>query len=188
HGIKLNANNYWYLDGTAGVAKIGDASAYLSYDAGALTMKGGSITSGSFSTTDGTTSVTISPSAVSGAGIKVSKGSAFAQIGLSGDWPSVYLASGGGGTPSVLLTPGEVTVGDSVYGTLTKNQLSLSGLIFNTTNLGIGNVVKTSGGGFLRFGTSKDNEDASHTHQYVNGYKIVVGTGSSTDTIYFSTT
>ena len=184
-GIFINTNNYWY--GT-GALKIGDASAYLSYNAGALTMEGGSITSGSFSTTDGTTSVNISPSAVGGAGVKVSKGDAFAQIGLSGSWPSVWIRSGGGGKPTVLLTPGQVTVGDSVYATLEKDKLSLSGLVFNTTNLGTGNVVKTAGGGFLRFGTSKDNEDASHTHQYVNGYKIVVGTGSSTDTIYFSTT
>jgi hypothetical protein len=187
HGIKLNANNYWYLDGTAGVAKIGDASAYLSYNAGALTMEGGSITSGSFSTTDGTTSVTISPSAVGGAGVKVSKGDAFAQIGLSGSWPSVFVRSGSTGQPSALLTPGQVTVGDSVYATLTKNSLSLSGLLFNTTNLGTGSVVKTSGGGFLRFGTYVENEDASHTHSKISGYTVVVGTGSDPDTIYLST-
>jgi len=183
-GIFINTNNFWY---DSGALKIGDASAYLSYDAGALTMKGGSITSGSFSTTDGTTSVNISPSAVGGAGVKVSKGNAFAQIGLSGSWPSVFVREGGTGTPSALLTPGQVTVGDTAYATLTKTQLSLSGLVFNTTNLGTGSVVKTSGGGFLRFGASVDNEDASHKHNKISGYTVVIGTGSDPNTIYLST-
>jgi len=185
NGLFINSNNYWY---GSGALKIGETNVYLSYASGALSMVGGSISAGSFSTTDGTTSVDISPTAVSGAGVKVSKGDAFAQIGLSGSWPSVFVRQGGTGTPSALLTPGQVTVGDTSYATLQKDQLSLSGLVFNTTNLGTGNVVKTSGGGFLRFGTTVENEDGSHKHNKISGYTVVIGTGSDANTIYFSTT
>ena len=61
------------------------------------------------------------------------------------------------------------------------------GIASITPNLGTGSVVKTSGGGFLRFGTSVENEDASHTHSKISGYTVVVGTGSDPDTIYLST-
>lgn len=179
-GVYIDANNYWYDTGSI---KIGGSTKYLSYSSGNLSMVGGA-----FSASDGTTTVNVSSSAAGSAGISVTKGSAFAQIGLSGDWPSVFLRSGATGQPSVLLTPGQITVGDSVYAILEKDQLSLSGLVFNTTNLGTGNVVKTSGGGFLRFGTTVDNEDGSHKHNKISGYTVVIGTGSDSNTIYISTT
>lgn len=31
HGVKINAHNYWYLDGTSGVFKVGDEDNYMSY-------------------------------------------------------------------------------------------------------------------------------------------------------------
>jgi hypothetical protein len=197
HGIKLNANNYWYLDGTAGVAKIGDASAYLSYDAGALTMVGGSITSGRFETpadTDGTI-VSVKDNNVSGrGGFFLSNVGDGVGITLRYDYAAeegrlVIYQSGGS---SAVLTQNSLEIDDGVSASLlTTTGINVGGTIFNAATIGAGSVGKSACGFLRAASSSKQNEDSTHTHQYVNGYKVSVvaalpGT-PATDTIYFVT-
>jgi len=140
HGIKLNANNYWYLDGTAGVAKIGDASAYLSYNAGALSMVGGSITSGSFTATDGSsTSVTLSAAAVGGKSgllLNGTGGSASIYYDSSESYPVFKAASS---TNSSVLYPDAIST----------NSSSRSAMLWQNSTIGAEMSLYGSASGYI---------------------------------------
>jgi len=217
-GIFINTNNYWYDNGTFKVGGAGGYMSFDGTNAtfkGALSAATGSfsgtITSSSFTTAvdaDGT-SVSVSSSAASSkAGILLNGPSSHAaSIGYS-SLGGAYLRVTDGTQTNEFSSAGLVVDGGDNYvwisvtssgsflkvseiggnAVLEYDKLNLDGLIFNTTNLGTGSVGKSACGFLRAASSSKQNEDSTHTHQYVNGYKIVVGTGSSTDTIYFSTT
>jgi len=217
-GIFVNTYNYWYDNGTFRVGDDDNYMSFDGTNAtfkGALSAATGSfsgtITSSSFTTAvdaDGT-SVSVSSSAASSkAGILLNGPSSHAaSIGYS-SLGGAYLRVTDGTQTNEFSSAGLVVDGGDNYvwidvtssgsflkvseiggnAVLEYDKLNLDGLIFNTTNLGTGSVGKSACGFLRAASSSKQNEDSTHTHQYVNGYKIVVGTGSSTDTIYFSTT
>ena len=177
--------------------KIGDASTYLSYNAGALTMVGGSITSGKFETTADTdgTIVSIKDNNISG------KGGFFLSnvgdgVGITLRYDSYakegrLIISQSGGS-SAVLTQNSLEINDGVSASLlTTTGINVGGTIFNAATIGIGSVGKSACGFLRAASSSKQNEDSTHTHQYVSGYllSVVPSVPGSPDanTIYFVT-
>ena len=193
-GIFINTNNYWY--GT-GALKIGDASAYLSYASGALSMVGGSISAGRFETptdTDGTI-VSVMDNNVSGRGgfflsnVGDGVGITLRYDSYAEEGRLVIYQSGGS---SAVLTQNSLEIDDGVSASLlTTTGINVGGTIFNAATIGIGSVGKSACGFLRAASSSKQNEDSTHSHQYVNGYLLSVVAslpGSpSANTIYFVT-
>jgi len=193
-GIFINTNNFWY---DSGALKIGDASTYLSYNAGALTMVGGSITSGRFETptdTDGTI-VSVMDNNVSGRGgfflsnVGDGVGITLRYDSYAEEGRLVIYQSGGS---SAVLTQNSLEINDGTNASLlTTTGINAGGTIFNSATIGAGSVGKSACGFLRAASSSKQNEDSTHSHQYVNGYLLSVVAslpGSpSANTIYFVT-
>jgi hypothetical protein len=160
-------------------------------------MEGGSITSGKFETKpdgDGTV-VSVKDNNIN------NKGGVFLANTDAGIGVTLRYDSGSGegrvivyksGVSTATLTQGSLEINDGTNASLlTTTGINAGGTIFNSATIGAGSVGK-SACGFLRAAfSSKQNEDSTHTHQYVNGYLLSVVPSlpepPNANTIYFVT-
>jgi hypothetical protein len=189
-GIYIDANNYWYDTGSL---KIGSSTKYIAYSGGNLSMVGGSITSGSFATAidDDETSISVSASASGGrAGVVLSGPSSNgAKISYTGGAAvvSVYDA-----TNTLQMADGyfiayrsgmSASIGVSSLGAELSVTSSSYSARLKPTDLYVGGLPSTSqtSGHFWR-------DSNGIVRCGAQGLNFVIGTGSDTSTIYFSTT
>jgi len=196
---------------------VGDASAYLSYDAGALSMVGGSITSGSFTATDGSsTSVTLSAAAVGGKSgllLNGTGGSASIYYDSSESYPVFKAASS---TDSSVLYPDAISTNgsgrsamlwqNSTIGAELQLYGSASGYISARSRAsGNPDIKGVNSSGVTSFWIEHDGlfiaslpSTAQSSGNFwrdsngivrcgTQGLNFVIGTGSDANTIYFST-
>jgi len=188
-GIYIDDYNYWYDNGTF---RVGDSvgNKYLSYTSGGLTITGGSITSSTFYAGSSGNSVAVSANAVSSAyaGVYITSAHGTASFGDSGSVLALQLSSS---TGLSTITPDAITLKDETTGVAGVSIMDSGAIII--TN-GSNEVVQISSGKIYldsmpsASGAFLSVDTAGFVHYGSGSKKIAIGSGSDTNTIYFSTT